>query len=392
MRLIDIFRIAARMVRTNILRSLLTVGGIGVAISFIVILIGFGYGVQNITIGSIVESKTLLSMDVLGNTTGGLSLTDETVKKVSEIDGVEAVTPVVTTTGQAEAETKLAVISVTAANADYFEMEGLTLSAGRQYKDGTSEVAISPGIAELFDVKDAKEMIDQKIIVAYADPNNQNDLVRIEGVTVVGVLDKVDTPAVYLPYSLITEKGPVKINALKAVAKDRDSVVAISEKLIADGYQVDSLIETLDQAKNVFGWVTIGLGVFGTISLVVAAIGMFNTLTIALLERTREIGIMKAIGVTDGAIKKLFLAEAGMLGFLGGVFGILLGLLVDNSIELLLRELAKRFGGTQLNLFQYPDFFLITMLLYPIVLAIATGFYPAVRASKLNPLKALRYE
>ncbi len=392
MRLIDIFRIAARMIRTNILRSSLTIGGIGIAISFIVILIGFGYGIQNITIGSIVESKTLLSLDILGSNTGNLALNDETVKKVAAMPGVETVTPVVTTTGQAESEQKLAVVSVTAANIDFFDMEGLTLATGERYKDDSVEMNISAGIAELFDVKDPAELIGKKITVAYADPNNQNDLIRIEGVTVVGVLAKIDSPAIYLPYRLMTAKGPVKINALKAVAADRDAVVKVSADLVKLGYQVDSLIETLDQAKKVFSYVTIGLGVFGTISLIVAAIGMFNTLTIALLERTREIGIMKAIGVTDIAIKQLFLAEAGMLGFMGGLFGISLGLAIDNSIELLLRELAKRFDGTQLNLFQYPNFFLFSMLLYPIILALITGFYPAIRASKLNPLKALRYE
>jgi putative ABC transport system permease protein len=391
MHLIDVFRIALRMFKTNILRSLLTVFGIGIAISFIVVLIGLGYGVQNITVGSIVESKTLLSMDILPDSRANLALNDETLAKLQKLSGIDKITPVVNTSGQIQTNDKLAVVSVTGALRSFFEMEGLETGLGVLYEDGQNQAVISSGVAELLDLTN-DQIVGKTISVNYSDPNNQNVLKHSDAITIVGVLDKVDTPAIYMPYSLFTTEGPVKIAQFKATAKDRDAVANISTTLVRQGYQVDSLIETLDQAKTIFRWVTIGLAIFGTISLLVAAIGMFNTLTIALLERTREIGIMKAIGVTDQAVQQIFLAEASMIGFLGGAFGVGVGLFVDQALSITLSQLAKHFNGTQTDPFQYPNFFLITMMMYPIVLALLTGLYPAIRAAKLNPLKALRYE
>lgn len=391
MKPIDVFRIAFRMFRTNILRSLLTVFGIGIAISFIVILIGLGYGVQNITVGSIVESKTLLSIDILPDTRANLALTEETLQNMREIPGMDKISPVVNTAGQASLDTKLVVVSVTGAFASFFEMEGLDVTSGKIYADGSSDVVVSPGAIELLELP-ADKVIGSIVTVNYADPNNQNVLKSTGPVKIIGILSEVDTPAIYIPYSMMIKEGPVKIAQFKATAKDRDAVATISTSLVKQGYQVDSLIETLDQAKTIFRWVTIGLAIFGTISLIVAAIGMFNTLTIALLERTREIGIMKAIGVTDQAVQQIFLAEASMIGFLGGVTGIGVGLAVDQVLSITMVQLAKHFDGTITDIFQYPGFFLFSMMMYPIVLALLTGLYPAIRAAKLNPLKALRYE
>lgn len=391
MKLIDVFRIAFRMFRTNFLRSLLTVFGIGIAISFIVILIGLGYGVQNITVGSIVESKTLLSMDILPDTRANLLLDEGALGKLQKLEGMDKITPVVNTSGQIQTSEKLAVASVTGSFRSFFEMEGLDLMKGSLYSDERNEAVISSGVAELLDLTN-DQILGKAVTVNYSDPNNQNVLKHLENITVVGILEGVEAPAIYLPYPLFIKDGQVKIAQFKATAKNRDAVADISTRLVRQGYQVDSLIETLDQAKTIFRWVTIGLAIFGTISLLVAAIGMFNTLTIALLERTREIGIMKAIGVTDQAVQQIFLAEASLIGFLGGLFGVGIGLLVDRIFSIVLSQLAKHFNGTQTDPFQYPNFFLLTMMLYPIVLAILTGLYPAIRAARLNPLKALRYE
>jgi putative ABC transport system permease protein len=134
------------------------------------------------------------------------------------------------------------------------------------------------------------------------------------------------------------------------------------------------------------------LVVFGLIALIVAAIGMFNTLTITLLERTREIGILKALGITDKAIRRLFLTESAMIGLLGGIAGILLGLLTDLIISRIFGALASIYQGGNVQLFQYPHYFLLSMVLYPTLLALVTGLYPANRAAKLSSLDALRYE
>lgn len=387
---IDVFRIATRMLLTNLLRSLLTTLGIGVAISFIVILIGLGYGLQTITIGSIVQSKALLSLDIQ---TGGkeVQLTDETVTEIEKLSGVAVVSPVVITRGQLTVNDKLAAVALTAGNEKFLEMEGVNIRQGRAYRDGTTEAVITPPALDLLDTS-IDTVLDKSFRLAYDDPNNQSETKTIDAITIVGIADNTESPALYLPYDSLTKEGPIKITTVKVLADERDSVISIRDTATTQGYQVDSLIETLDQARLIFRWVTIGLSVFGAIALFVAAIGMFNTLTIALIERTREIGIMKAIGVTNQAVMRLFLAEASIIGFLGGVTGIVIGVGIETIVEIALQQMAKLFDGTELNLFQHPFGFLPSMIIFPVVLAVITGFYPAIRASHLNPLRALKFE
>ncbi len=391
MRWIDIIRISVRMLRTNGLRSLLTILGIGVAISLIVILIGMGYGLQNITIGTIVSSKTLLSLDISPPPKEAVPLTLNSVEDIKKVPGIREVTPVITTSGELRIEEKLASLAITAANPAYLEMQGVTVTNGGPYAEDSTDVVVSNSVLELLDLS-SNGIVGSFGKLTYTDPNNQSQSFTIDKVRIAGTSETDDAATIYVPYSLLQEHSQIPLTQIKAVAQDRDALASARTALEAKGYIVETLIQTLDQARTVFRWFTIGLAAFGTIALVVAAIGMFNTLTISLLERTREIGIMKAIGVTDQTVKRLFLTEAAMLGFLGGLSGIGIGLLADVSLGGVLNQFATRFGGGKLDLFQYPTGFLLLMVLFPIALAVVTGFYPALRAARLNPLRALRYE
>lgn len=391
MQLLDVLRIAVRMLWTNWLRSLLTVLGIGVAISFIVVLIGLGYGLQSTTIGSIVRSKALLSLDVTAGLQEGQSLSAATLTELSALPDVTASSPVIVTNGQLAIDTELAAVAVTAANQTYLEMEGVEITTGQAFKNDSNEVVVSPQLLELLNLQ-ASQVIGRTVRLSYTDPNNENENKSLDEMTIVGVTSPTDAPAVYLPYSLMIKTGEVKLTSIKLVATDRDAVVSLRNQIMNKGYEVASLVETLDQAKRIFGWATAALATFGTIALIVASIGMFNTLTIALIERTREIGIMKAIGVTDRAVKRLFLAEAGIIGLLGGLVGVFIGVLLGVIFEAILNQVGESYQANAVELFQYPPGFLISIIIFPVLISMATGLYPAIRAAKLNPLKALRYE
>ena len=119
---------------------------------------------------------------------------------------------------------------------------------------------------------------------------------------------------------------------------------------------------------------------------------MFNTLTIALLERTQEIGIMKSLEASNSDVKKTFLVEAILIGFLGGASGILLGIGASEVFNFGVNKLTGSLGGNEVDLFYIPAEFMLMILIFSTTVGLLTGFYPARRAAKLNPLDALRYK
>jgi ABC-type antimicrobial peptide transport system permease subunit len=131
---------------------------------------------------------------------------------------------------------------------------------------------------------------------------------------------------------------------------------------------------------------------FGIIALIVSAIGMFNTMTITLLERTEEIGIMKSIGASDRMISLMFIMEAAIMGFLGGVVGIIIGFLEGETFNFLVNLIATNFGGEKVDLFYSPLWFVMSIIIFSAFVGFLTGLAPARRASKIDPLEALRYK
>jgi len=115
-------------------------------------------------------------------------------------------------------------------------------------------------------------------------------------------------------------------------------------------------------------------------------------MTITLLERINEIGIMRAIGVTKRDIRSLFLFESMVIGFLGGLSGIIIGLLGGTAVNFIINILAKNLGGVALDLFYAPPWFMIFIIVSSSLIGLLTGVYPSQRAGSLNPLDALRYK
>ncbi len=132
------------------------------------------------------------------------------------------------------------------------------------------------------------------------------------------------------------------------------------------------------------------LALFGGIALVVSAIGMFNTMTVTLLERTKEIGIMRTIGGSPLKIKVMFLMESVLMGSLGGLVGIAIGVGGGLTINFLLSALATRMGGVAMALFRFPLGFLLFIAIFSMIMGYVTGLFPSKRAGSLNPLDAIR--
>ena len=123
-----------------------------------------------------------------------------------------------------------------------------------------------------------------------------------------------------------------------------------------------------------------------------AALGMFNTLTVSLMERTREVGVMKAMGMQSSEVKELFLAEAMVMGILGGIFGVLAGWIAGKMLGVILSAFAVIKGVGYVDVSYIPPLFVIFVLVLSFVVGVVTGIYPARRATKISALDALRYE
>jgi putative ABC transport system permease protein len=158
------------------------------------------------------------------------------------------------------------------------------------------------------------------------------------------------------------------------------------------GYSAFSLNDALEGAKRAFLILDIILGLVGSIALAVASLGIMNTMVMSILERTREIGIMKAIGGSDSDVRRIFLIEASIIGLLGGIAGILLGWGVGRIINFAANYYIVQQGGTAGNLFALPIWLIAAALGFSVFVSLAAGAYPARRAARLDPIHALRHD
>lgn len=189
-------------------------------------------------------------------------------------------------------------------------------------------------------------------------------------------------------------------------ATSRETVNGVLEAIKDLGYQVYGMADYLNQLNQFFSTMRLMLGGVGGVALLVAAFGVANTMTMAILERTKEIGLMKAIGATDGNVLTVFLIEAGLVGFVGGVVGVLLSLGIQNLVNQAIANAPPPTDGsgggmsflpidpTQLGggLMIIPS----ELILFAIVLATSVGLfaglYPALRAARMAPVLALKSE
>jgi putative ABC transport system permease protein len=176
-------------------------------------------------------------------------------------------------------------------------------------------------------------------------------------------------------------------------ADDVQSATELVRSLREEGYRVQSLELILQQANRVFAVINVMLASVGGLALFVACLGIVNTMIMAIYERTREIGTLKAIGASRGDIRGMFMLEAGLIGLLGGAVGIvggwLVGLLLNQVIGWYIERESLPLSAT---FFVTPWWLALAALGFAALVGVVAGLYPAARAARLDPLVALRYE
>ena len=191
--------------------------------------------------------------------------------------------------------------------------------------------------------------------------------------------------------SRATENQPV-YSSVSVRVKNPAQIRNVEDAVKKMGFNTFSILDATRSLQQFFAVLDVFLGIFGSLALAVASIGIVNTLVMAILERRREIGIMKAIGASDGDVKKLFFAEAGAMGILGGVVGVALGWAIGQVINLGTNIYLKRQSLPPEHFWSVPWWLVAFAIVFAFAVSLISGLYPAGRAARLDPVQALRYE
>ena len=276
------------------------------------------------------------------------------------------------------------------------EAQNYKIDVGRDLKPGDKyKAVIGTGLANLKDFKKPLEVGD-KIKIGKAE----------QEVIIVGILKKIGNPyddgTVVLPLDTAQEILGIKdsYDMITVQIKEGEDVDQVAEETktrlrkdrgLKEGEE-DFRVQTAEQLaetfNNIFGIIQAVFIGIAAISLVVGGIGIMNTMYTAVLERTREIGIMKAVGARNSDILKLFLIESGILGMIGGVIGVVLGILLGIGASFF----AGQALGSNLLKAYFPWYLIVGALIFSFGVGCASGALPALQASKLKPVDALRYE
>lgn len=174
--------------------------------------------------------------------------------------------------------------------------------------------------------------------------------------------------------------------------KDMRNMDEVKASLDAMDVGTFSIADQLDEIKRAFLVFDSILGAIGAIALIVAGLGIINTMVMTILERTREIGIMKAIGGSEKEIKMIFFVEAGVIGFVGAIFGLLLGWMVTRVANMVMNAQILPEGVDPVNLFYFPVWLILGAIVFSILISLAAAMYPAARAAQIDPVRALRHD
>lgn len=384
MKIIDILRIASGNLKRNRLRTVLTVSGVVVGVGAIVFLVSLGFGLQKLALEKIVSLEALKVITVTSGGKSEVPLDEKMVEKFKKIEGVQDVSPITRSIASfkiGDKETEQVVYGV---KPEYIEMENIKISDGKTLS-GTAEkeALLSKEILTNLGL-DKEDILNKEIPYTYTGSNGKVDgSVRIAGI--------FEERGVYVPFDIIKSEAN-DFATIKVKVKDKTYVPNVKKAIESMGLNTLVIKDQSRAINQVFYIINIVLGGLGMIAFFVAAIGIFNTMTISLLERTHEIGVMKAIGGNSKDIALIFITESALIGLLGGILGLICGWFLGVLLNLMVNFIATESGGETVALFNIPIYFAVLTVFFSFFVSTVAGIWPAKRAAKLNPLEALRYE
>jgi putative ABC transport system permease protein len=406
------------------LRTVLTIAAVVIGATLIALMASLGDGLKGFIVGqfgqTFPEDAIIVSsgrdINVFQGNGGPQEIssvdtvvqpfTQQDISKIKAIPGVERVDYLVSVQAryvQPEDSTRKYTVDVSGVPAYEAAIRPLLLGSTLSDKD-VGKCLISYDYLTAFGWNVDQSVIGRKVTLSVGKQLSYETDTQDFTFVISGVIDKkVSSAEVLITQSdaiamaRYYQDNPLRYSdqqpgfTVQVKAKSTDQVPSIAAAVKSLGFNALTSNDILAEINRVFSVIQIGLSAFGIIALVVAAIGIINTLLMAIHERTREIGVMKAVGATRGNIRALFTTEGAALGFLGGVVGGILALILGQALNIIgARTFLSNFPGFKLSVFSLwliPGVITLTT-----ALSLLAGLYPASRAARLDPVEALRYE
>jgi putative ABC transport system permease protein len=394
MNALELLRLALSRLRTSRLRAALTMLGVVIGVASVVALVGVGQGTTaNITARLAGLGTNLLTVSPTGRSSTS-PLTLEDAAAIAKVAGIAAVAPELQTSTSVVVGTKTTTTSVIGTSAAYAQVRAYDVWQGSFLTDALTDDGLRVAVLGATTASDLG-----------LDATSIGSTIQVGGLpfTVIGILqakggsgfqnpdDQVLVPLAAVSKYFVSgdsirtigvsvatdDQMTEATNAITALLRDRHELAATD----AADFQVFNQTQLLDAASSISATLTLLLGGIASISLIVGGIGIMNIMLVSVRERTREIGIRKAVGARGRDILAQFLIEALTLSLLGGVIGIVLGL----AVSALIGQLAG-WG------FQFNPTTVAAAVLFSLAVGVVFGVWPARMAARLDPISALRYE